>query len=52
MKAELLQVLWHEKEQVLSCDLEPAGKGRFATAGGDSMVRVCAIVEEGIPYEV
>lgn len=40
MKANVLQVLWHEKEQVLSCDFEPSGKGRLATAGGDSAVRV------------
>ncbi|KAI9033246.1 WD40 repeat-like protein [Hyaloraphidium curvatum] len=38
VRCKVLQFLWHEKEQILSCDFEPVGKGRLATSGGDSNI--------------
>jgi len=40
MKAETLQVHWHETRPIYSAHFEPSGKGRLATAGGDNIVRV------------
>lgn len=41
MKATPLIINWHDQNSpIYSCDWEKAGKGRLATAGGDSNVRV------------
>jgi chromatin assembly factor 1 subunit B len=41
MKAAPLLVAWHEENApIYSAHFEPHGKGRLATAGGDSNVRV------------
>ena len=41
MKAAPLLVAWHdENAPIYSAHFEPHGKGRLATAGGDSHVRV------------
>jgi chromatin assembly factor 1 subunit B len=42
MKAAPLLVAWHDNnDPIYSAHFEPHGKGRLATAGGDSLVRVC-----------
>jgi len=44
MKAIPLTIHWHEHNQpIYSAHFEPNGKGRLATAGGDTNVRVCLI---------
>lgn len=41
MKAAPLLVAWHDNnDPIYSAHFEPHGKGRLATAGGDSNVRV------------
>jgi hypothetical protein len=41
MKAAPLLVAWHDNtDPIYSAHFEPHGKGRLATAGGDSHVRV------------
>ena len=37
MKAELLQIFWHEKQAIFSLDFSV---DKLATAGGDSKIRV------------
>jgi hypothetical protein len=44
MKYKTQLIIWHDKEPVLSCDLEPFGKKRLATAGGDGKVRVSYLI--------
>ena len=50
MKATPLLIAWHEENRqytpVYSAHFEPHGKGRLATAGGDSNVQVCTLVAE------
>jgi chromatin assembly factor 1 subunit B len=44
MKAAPLLVAWHDNnDPIYSAHFETHGKGRLATAGGDSLVRVCWI---------
>ena len=45
MRVKTLQVHWHEKQPIFSCDFEPirGGKQRLATAGGDAAVRVSSL---------
>jgi chromatin assembly factor 1 subunit B len=46
MKAAPLLVAWHDNnDPIYSAHFEPHGKGRLATAGGDSLVRVCLTLD-------
>lgn len=48
MKAQALQVHWHNEDQpIYSAHFEVHGKGRLATAGGDSCVRIWRLESEG-----
>ncbi|RAL62077.1 hypothetical protein DID88_002563 [Monilinia fructigena] len=48
MKATPLIINWHDSNlPIYSCDWEKAGKGRLATAGGDSNVRLWKIDSDG-----
>ncbi|KAJ1919772.1 Chromatin assembly factor 1 subunit [Tieghemiomyces parasiticus] len=40
MKAKTFQINWHDKLAVFAADFDPSSSGRFATAGGDSNVRI------------
>lgn len=40
MKVETIQIVWHMREPVLSCDFSPADATRFATAGQDKSVKL------------
>lgn len=48
MKAAPLLVAWHDNtDPIYSAHFEPHGKGRLATAGGDSHVRIWNIEAVG-----
>lgn len=50
MKAAPLLVAWHDNnDPIYSAHFEPHGKGRLATAGGDSHVRVCIAMSILLP---
>ncbi|KAG9297684.1 hypothetical protein G9A89_011199 [Geosiphon pyriformis] len=45
MRVKPLQIHWHATLPVYSADFEPFSKGRLATAGGDSNVRMWKVVK-------
>ncbi|RKP37081.1 WD40-repeat-containing domain protein [Dimargaris cristalligena] len=45
MKAKTFQINWHDNLAVFSVDFDPSRPGRFATAGGDSNVRLWRLME-------
>ncbi|KAF1817484.1 WD40 repeat-like protein [Eremomyces bilateralis CBS 781.70] len=48
MKATPLLISWHnDQSPIYSCHFEPHGKGRLATAGGDSNVRLWKVESNG-----
>lgn len=50
MKSTPLIINWHDQNApIYSAHFEPAGKGRLATAGGDSNVRVRRLPRETSP---
>jgi len=52
MKAAPILIAWHNENQpIYSAHFEPSGKGRLATAGGDSNVRVgCWCILKMVAY--
>jgi len=40
MRAQTLQIRWHDTLPVFAVDFHPKQADRLATAGGDSVVRV------------
>lgn len=48
MKATPLIINWHDQNQpIYSAHFEPQGKGRLATAGGDTNVRLWQVDSNG-----
>ena len=48
MKASPILISWHnENSPLYSTHFDPHGKGRLATSGGDSNVRLWKLVTEG-----
>ena len=44
---ETLQIYWHEKKPVYSCDFHPTQALRLATCGGDNSIRLWDVSEHG-----
>jgi chromatin assembly factor 1 subunit B len=55
MKVETIQIMWHMREPVLSCDFSPQTTNddvlRFATAGSDKTVKLWRLVPPASPDE-
>jgi hypothetical protein len=43
MKADLLQILWHDRNAVLSIDFHPTIRNLIVTSSSDSSIRVIII---------
>ncbi|KAJ1973572.1 Chromatin assembly factor 1 subunit [Dimargaris verticillata] len=48
MKAKTVQVNWHDKLAIFSVDFDPQCPSRFATAGGDSNVRIWRLADAAL----